>query len=162
MRELHIEGAASLGHRTQINGITEELRLGRLRLNQAFSLPNWLHAKHASAFAVQIPDHIAHAVLRHLHFYIANRLQQNRLSLQYAFFQSHAASYLKSHFRRIHCMIRAIIQSYFYIHKRKASQYAAHHGVAHAFFYCGNILSGHRAAKNRINEFKIPSRRQGI
>src|SRR5206468_6725449 len=80
VRELEREVAAAAGHRAEVRRVAQHLRHRHVRLDHLLAVALRLDAEHLAAAAVQVADHVAHALVGHDHVHGHDRLEQHGLA----------------------------------------------------------------------------------
>ena len=112
------------------------------------------HSEYTAAAFVQVAHNIAGIFVFHGHLHGNDRLKENRRSFHKAFLEGHLCCGLERHFRRIHRMVRTVVQCRFYADNRICGKRTCLYGVLKAFFHCREIVLRNRAADNLLRKFE--------
>src|SRR5262245_36960733 len=132
MGKLHRIGSSSLGHGSQVRGITEHLCQRHAGVDSLRRRPGF-HAQYFAAPRTNLTVHITHKVLRYHHFYGHDGFEENWVSLSRSLLESHRTGNLESDLGRVHVMIGTVEKGRFNIHNGIARKGAVLGGFLNSF-----------------------------
>ena len=121
-----------------------------------------LHPEHFSAPAVQVPDHIPHAFIRHRDLHVHDGFENHRLGLLDGVFESHGTGDLEGHVGGVHVVVGAVVERHAHIHHRIAGQMTFHHCLPDPLLHRRDIIARNGAADNLIYKLKPFSARERL
>src|SRR5262245_18437236 len=157
MGKLHRIGSSSLGHGSQVRGITEQLCQRHAGVDSLRRRPGF-HAQYFAAPRTNITDHITHKVIRYHLFYGHDGYEENRISLSRSLLESHRTGNLESDLGRVRVMIGTLEKRRFNVHNGVTREGAVFGRFLNSFFNGGNIFPRNRTALDRIDEFETSAR----
>src|SRR5206468_5050921 len=111
-------------------------------------------AHHLAAAAVQVADHVAHALVGHDDVHRHDRLEQHGLAHLEGLLEPHRGRDLERHLRRVHVVVRAVVELHLQIDDRVAGEDALREDLADALLHGGDEVARDHAADDRILELE--------
>src|SRR5215469_8920584 len=157
MVKMHGVLGPPLAHRPQGVDVAEHVGERHHRIDDP-SIAAAIHPRHLAPTAVQVPDNVAHILLRGHHFDPHDRLEEPRPGLHDAVLEGGAGRDLKGKRARVDIVICAVEQYDSQIDNREAGEHASFARRPQPFLDPGHEFLGHGAADDRILKYEARAR----
>src|ERR1022692_3707640 len=152
LRKFHRVVRAALAHRAHRGRVLEHLCQGYVGRDHLAGR-RILHADDLTAAAIQVADDVAVIIFGRHDFDLHDRLEQHRLRLAEALFESHRTGNLEGPFVGVDVVVRTVENRDLDVHDRIARDHAGLNRLLDSLVDRGDELSRHGPADDAVDEF---------